>query len=1182
LRELKDLIAMLLRNFIFILSFLSLASSYSQNIRRTDNWYFGVLAGVNFSSGNPVALHDGKLWDQTPRGCVTMSDTNGNLLFYSNGWHTYNKNHAEMTTLFSGLLTQQIISFLKPGSEDEYYLFSVPYFAGSANYYMSFYAIIDMSANGGLGAAGPPVILDAAWDAAEKLTAVYHHNRNDIWVITRKFFEDKFAAFLVTANGVNPTPVLSQAPHWTVTLPYGIMKISYNKKYLITCFEGGLDDDDDGIEVCRFNDSDGTIEYLYCFRIRDNSYPGSMLLPFGVEFSPDSRYLYITTQNPDVDGTGQIYQFDVQNIEDSALFVSSKIKIGIGKEREGIQLSSDGRIYVTGLTSVGETEYLGVINNPWKNGPGCDYHDSAVYLVPGIATQSLPSILTDYLYRFTFEGDCEGEPFSFTQYFNPVPTEILWNFGDPASGMSNNISNELNPIHVFSDGGIFNVWVRATYPDGRIEETSREVEVFYAPEPNLGPDTIICEGSLYSLNAYCGPHLYTWNTGAFSSSITVADSGLYWVNVTTSEGCSASDSIRISFFPKADIDNSTAIISPTTCGGAMGAITGVQVTGAGPFSYSWINDDGDTIAHALDIFHLSVGNYRLVITDYNGCITISNPYSITDAGDVLIQSVEFQPEHCSLQDGSIHIEATAGLETMLFYTIDNGQTYFTNQGKFDSLSPGSYIVRVKDSSDCQCVYSNNPVVIPSLEAPNIQQIQVIPSSSGNNDGGILLLATGNSDSVFYSINSGSTFQINNGTFLGLSPGMYICVVMDEWGCDTSFLANVPIDYSYRLEAIAGDDDQCPGNSAFVPLMANNFSNVAGFRASLNYNPLFLECSGYTAPHSQLIDSLQIILFPDEGRIEISWGSGAVSLPDSVSLVTLVFETVNTGFSNIIWDEAPANTQFLDSLGNIIPADLYPGTVKIYKELKISIDEYQPICQGDDISLSPFILASNGEVNVKWTDPQGNENQGYFFDIEDIQVYQSGDYHLLLTDTAGCQCNATINVEVYPSPAAAFAGTDTLDAGGSIELDAGSGFASYLWSTGKTSQTIMVQDDGWYNVSLTSPEGCQGKDSVFVRFIKDEQPPVIYLPNAFTPNGDGINDYFLPVVQVESLDYFRMVIYNRWGIIIYDSTDPVSGWDGLYKGKPVSADLYVYRIEYSFANGPSGNPELIQGTFMLVR
>jgi hypothetical protein len=849
-----------------------------------------------------------------------MSDTNGNLLFYSNGWHIYNKNHVEITTQFSGLLTQQISSFLKPGSEDEYYLFSVPYFAGSANYFMSFYSIIDMSANGGLGEAGPPIILDAAWDAAEKLTAVYHHNRKDIWIITRKFFENKFAAFLVTENGVNPTPVLSHAPSWTGALPFGVMKISYDKKYLITCFGGGLEDNDDGIEVCRFNDSDGTIEYLYCFRIRDNSYPGSQLLPFGVEFSPDSRYLYITTVNPDIDGTGQIYQLDVQNIEDSALFVSSKIRIGIGKEREGIQLASDGRIYVTGSTTVGEIEYLGVINNPWKNGLSCDYQDSAVYLAPGLATQSLPSILTDYLYRFTFEGTCEGEPFYLTQYFNPMPAEILWNFGDPASGMSNNISNELNPFHIFSDGGTFNVWVRATYPNGRIEETSREVEVFYAPEPDIGPDTIICEGSSYFLNAYCGPHLYTWNTGAFSSSITVADSGLYWVQVTTTEGCIAIDSIQIGFFPKADIDNSAAIISPTTCGGAMGAVTGVQVNGTNPFSYSWIDDVGDTIAHALDIYHLPVGNYWLVVTDHTGCVTLSDPYGITDAGNILIQSVEDQPEHCDRHDGSITITATAGLETMLFYSLDNGQTYYTNQGIFDSLASGSYIVRVKDSSDCQCVYSSNPVIIQSLHAPQITDVQVDPASPGNSDGNITILASGNSDTLYYSIDSGSNFQVNNGYFPDLLAGTYHCIVSDEFGCDTAFTIDVPIEYSIRLEAIAGDEDECPGNSVYVPLMVNNFSYISKFNAVVKYSTLFLTCTGYTSPCPELEDSLQFILYPAEGKLELLWDAQAILLPDSTVLALLVFEPVNTGVSNITWDGAAGNTQFLDSLGNFIPVD----------------------------------------------------------------------------------------------------------------------------------------------------------------------------------------------------------------------------------------------------------------------
>lgn len=1166
---------------IIALSLLLTTYSHSQDIKRTYNWYFGHYAGLNFATGNPVVLDDGNLYDGTHRGCVTMSDTNGNLLFYTNGERIWNKNHTSMYANIGSYLSMQVVSFPKPGSDHEYYLFSVSY----GGYFLSFYTIIDMSMNGGLGGITGPVVLDAAWDAVYKLCATYHKNQEDIWVITRKFTESKYASFLVTANGVNTTPLLSPAPPAPSGERQGVMKISYDKKYLITCFKGGIPENSDAIEVCRFNDADGTVEYLYTFQVRDDNYPGDNLETSGAEFSPDSKFLYLTANWWSVWGdTGLIYQYEMQYIEDSASFVASAVNVGPGYKKSDLQLGPDGRIYVTGQNSPPPyPEYLGVINEPWKKGTLCDYEEPGIYLTPGSASWRVPTILPDFLYRFVYHGICEDEPFHFTQYFNPEPEEILWNFGDPGSGWANNTSNELDPDHLFSDGGTYTVWVRATYPDGRIEETSREVEVAFVPEPDLGPDTAICPDGSLTLNAYCGPYFYQWNTGAFNSQITVSDTGLYWVEATSPEACIARDSIHVGYFPPSMIDNSNTVISPTTCGGETGAITGAQVQGNGPFSYTWLNEAGDSVGNSLDLYHLGVGNYRLVITDNFGCETVSSPYVIYDAGDILINNVSYQPEHCGHLDGSIYIEAVAGLSNMLFYSIDNGQTYYTNQGIFDGIGAGPYVVRVKDSTDCQCVYVDNPVVIEPLGSPQIIDIQVDPATYGNYDGGIVLQASGNSNSIFYSIDAGSTFQVNDGNFPNLSAGNYLCVVSDEYGCDTSFVVTVPYEYSTNLQAIAGDDDQCPGNSAFVPLVANNFNDVAGFSATIFYNPDFLNCIGFTDADPLLMDSLNVILFPAEGRIELTWNAQVTSLPDSSVLLRLVFTALNTGFSNITWDGTPGVSKFLDPLGNEIPVEFYTGSVKVYNELKIDIDTEESLCQGEDIVLSAMIITSNGDVTFTWTDPDGIGYSGYSFLLHNAQPSHSGNYYLSLVDTVGCSCETIISVNVFPLPLAAFSGVDTIHGQGAVILDAGAGFMEYLWNTGENTQTTTVSDSGWYEVSLTSYEGCASSDSIFVMLQESpDEEAGMYLPNAFTPNGDGLNDDFKPIVNAELLDHYRMSIYSRWGEKVFESDDPGRGWLGFNKDEPCMSDVYVYVIEYSYSFAPQDEIKFIQGTFTLIR
>jgi gliding motility-associated-like protein len=232
----------------------------------------------------------------------------------------------------------------------------------------------------------------------------------------------------------------------------------------------------------------------------------------------------------------------------------------------------------------------------------------------------------------------------------------------------------------------------------------------------------------------------------------------------------------------------------------------------------------------------------------------------------------------------------------------------------------------------------------------------------------------------------------------------------------------------------------------------------------------------------------------------------------------------------------------------------------------------------------MIISSNGNVDVTWQDPQGNQYAGYFLDLYNVQPGQAGDYLLSVIDTAGCSYSNSINLVVFPLPEAAFSGSDTIEGASGMEIDAGPGMIEYLWNTGQTSQIIEIDQEGMYRITLTSMDGCMGYDSVYVQFIEEEKPSGIYIPNAFTPNGDGINDSFKPILTNPELtiEYWHLTIYNRWGEVLYEGFDPGSGWDGLYKGKPVSADMYVYRIEYLFATGPSGDSELHQGTFMLVR
>ncbi len=137
------------------------------------------------------------------------------------------------------------------------------------------------------------------------------------------------------------------------------------------------------------------------------------------------------------------------------------------------------------------------------------------------------------------------------------------------------------------------------------------------------------------------------------------------------------------------------------------------------------------------------------------------------------------------------------------------------------------------------------------------------------------------------------------------------------------------------------------------------------------------------------------------------------------------------------------------------------------------------------------------------------------------------------------------------------------------------FARWKWSTGETGPGITVVKPGYYSAVVTV-DGCTASDTVWV-----QKDCYIDIPNVFTPNGDGTNDYFFPrQMLTRGLTTFKMEIFNRWGQLIYETTSTNgNGWDGNFNDKEQPVGVYVYRIEAKFKDGQIENH---QGNVTLLR
>ena len=128
------------------------------------------------------------------------------------------------------------------------------------------------------------------------------------------------------------------------------------------------------------------------------------------------------------------------------------------------------------------------------------------------------------------------------------------------------------------------------------------------------------------------------------------------------------------------------------------------------------------------------------------------------------------------------------------------------------------------------------------------------------------------------------------------------------------------------------------------------------------------------------------------------------------------------------------------------------------------------------------------------------------------------------------------------------------------------FDAYLWSNESEESSIFVSEEGMYVLRVVDSFGCVGMDTVMVTVDEDALPNELYVPNAFTPNGDNLNDVF-PYSEEVLQPEFYIVIYTRWGEKVFDSrTSDVQYWDGTYQGEIVWNQTFIYYMQYRGCDG----------------
>lgn len=363
------------------------------------NWYFGENgAGLDFNNNTVTVLTDGETL-VAENFTATVSDNNGDLLFYTDGVSVWNKNHVKMSngdgTLNGGSRTVSIVPF--PGNSSKYYIFTIGIDGSSYDY---FYSVVDMNLNNNLGDVEANKLnvnlnllpyfefnqngsLDIRSEMQRKnnMVVAKHSDGESYWLILNPF--DKFFALKININETIGAPIISNSNG------------SYNLEYPLTG-RSGISISPNMDKIAYFTKELGYGNYQVHFNIFnfDNStgvlaevHSSYLLDGYICEFSSDGKYIYsiVSNSNGGIDDNYKIYQFDTQNTNINPILLGSSLSGDAETDLPTLVRGIDGKIYVPNSNNL-----LGVINNPNMSGTSSNYVNNQINLGTNVIAKKLP------------------------------------------------------------------------------------------------------------------------------------------------------------------------------------------------------------------------------------------------------------------------------------------------------------------------------------------------------------------------------------------------------------------------------------------------------------------------------------------------------------------------------------------------------------------------------------------------------------------------------------------------------------------------------------------------------------------------------------------------------------------------------------------------------------------------
>jgi gliding motility-associated-like protein len=666
---------------------------------------------------------------------------------------------------------------------------------------------------------------------------------------------------------------------------------------------------------------------------------------------------------------------------------------------------------------------------------------------------------------------------------------------------------------------------------------------------NASPSTSLCIGESLTLTA-SGASTYVWDNGVVDgASFAPSATTTYKVIGTSAGGCVDSISQLITMSASVTVGiNYTG--NTTICSG-----TSVNLSGTGATNYTWTNGVVDGVS-----FTPLVSNTYTVTGDNGSSCNDTDNITITVVAGPTVTASAGLTTVCAGTPVTIN---ASGAST---YSWDNG----LGGGQSHTVSPvvtTKYIVTGTQTSTA-CADTDSVTI-------TVNPLPIVQANASPNDS----LCLG--ESLTLTGSGANTYTWDNGVVDGVTftPTLgsinYEVIGTDANNCTNSTLVNISVFNPPTITAsVSPSGATCSGSQVILSGFGGvsyvwdssgvDIGIVDGvlFTPSAGSNTFTVTGTDENGCSGTAVQSVSANPSPSVGAFS-SAGGQALCEGDSLQL------SATGNAQSYSWDNGVVDgVYFTPSIGTV----LYTVTGTNANQCTSSASVSVVVNSQDDATITPLLPLCGGvPIQTLVAVTPGGVWQGLGVSPVtgefDASTSGEGVHEIVYTTLGTCDDTDTTYIEVYPELIVNLIEDSVCfgDSDGDIGVTVIQGVLpySYLWETGETTSVLSEMGEGLYGVEVRDGNNC----------IEDLLVPVIltencdyheFLPNVFSPNGDGVNDVFY--VRGKGFASLSLIIFDRWGNQVFETTDKYIGWDGTNNGNRLSSDVYVYHLEGKYYNG----------------